>query len=104
MLTETKGTFQKDDVIKINNDLLIHIIEAEGGVNIRVWSGHSQFSELGTKKDLESATLLKGGKDLGTCDISRNNGQEIIILKKNNREQARNFSRFKKDFSKYVFK
>jgi len=78
----TKRLLWMNSILKISNDLLIHVIHSHKNLVIWVGSLHYHTATMGTKRDLEKATHKKGGKDLGTVELSRNNGQEIIIFKK----------------------
>ena len=77
----TKRLLCMGEILKINNDLLIHAIHPNKNIIVCVGSLHYHTAERGTKRDLEQATLKKGGRDLGTLELGRNNGQEIILIK-----------------------
>ena len=70
----TKRLLWMNSILKISNDLLIHVIHSKENLVISVGSLHYHTANMGTKRDLEKAAHEKGGRDLGTVELSRNNG------------------------------
>lgn len=85
----TKRLLWMNSILKISNDLLIHVIHSKENLVISIGSLHYHTANMGTKRDLEKAAHEKGGRDLGTVELSRNNGQEIIIFRKKEEELER---------------
>lgn len=83
----TKRWLKIESILKISDDLLIHVINAKAEVGIEVESSHLHIAEEKTSENIEQSAYKKDGESFGNLILSRNNFQEIILIGKDEKEE-----------------